>query len=375
MNSQIQAGLRGVSVGKTAIATVGKEGAGLTYRGYDIVELAGLTSFEEVAHLLLYGRLPNASELAEYTERLMAMRTVPSAVKEVLERIPASASPMDMLRTACSMLGALEPEESPTAPNAQRITDRLLAVFPAILAYWHHFGRCGERLDTDSGEPTVAGYILHRILGGRPDEVRRRAMDAALILYAEHEFNASTFNARVCAATLSDTWSAIIGAIGTLKGPLHGGANEAAMAFIERFESPEAAVDEVDRLLEQRVKIMGFGHAVYKSKDPRNPVIKDWARKLAENPDQRRRFRVAEAIEKAMQDRKKLFANLDFYSALTYHFLGIPTRLFTPLFVCSRVAGWGAHIAEQRGENRLIRPAATYIGPERRSVIPLAERR
>ncbi|MCI0734650.1 MAG: 2-methylcitrate synthase, partial [Methylococcaceae bacterium] len=298
----------------------------------------------------------------------------PPVLRAVLERIPASASPMDMLRTACSMLGTLEPEESPTESHAQRITDRLLAVFPAILAYWHHFGCSGKRIEPGSDEPTIAGYILHKILGDRPDEFRRRAMDVALILYAEHEFNASTFNARVCAATLSDTWSAVTGAIGTLKGPLHGGANEAAMAFIERFDTPDAAVEEVKRLLDRHVKIMGFGHAVYKSKDPRNPVIKDWAQKLAQDREQIQQFQVAEAIEKVMQERKKLFANLDFYSACAYHFLGIPTRLFTPLFVCSRVAGWGAHIAEQRGDNRLIRPGATYTGPQRRGFIALAER-
>ncbi|MGH8549186.1 MAG: bifunctional 2-methylcitrate synthase/citrate synthase [Methylococcales bacterium] len=374
MNSQIEAGLRGVSAGKTAIATVGRDGAGLTYRGYDIVDLAGQASFEEVAYLLLYGRLPSVIQLTQYTDRLIAMRTVPADLKDVLERIPASASPMDMLRTVCSMLGTLEPEESPTERDAQRVTDRLLAAFPAILAYWHHFVSAGKRLEAESDERTIAGYILHRILGARPDEVRRRAMDVALILYAEHEFNASTFNARVCAATLSDTWSAITAAIGTLKGPLHGGANEAAMTLIERFESPEVAVDEVDRLLDRHVKIMGFGHAVYKKSDPRNPVIKGWARKLARDPDQIKLFRVAEAIEMVMRNKKNLFANLDFYSACAYHFLGIPTRLFTPLFVCSRVAGWGAHIAEQRGDNRLIRPGATYIGPERRCFVPLAQR-
>lgn len=374
MNSQTQAGLRGVPVGRTAIATVGREGTGLTYRGYDIADLACQASFEEVAFLLLYGSLPSPARLNEYTDRLIAMRTLPTRLEEVLERIPASSSPMDVLRTACSMLGALEPEDQPTESNAQRVTDRLLAAFPAILAYWNHFASTGSRIDADSGERTLAGYLLHKILGTRPDEVQRRAMEVALILYAEHEFNASTFNARVCAATLSDTWSAVTGAIGTLKGALHGGANEAAMGFIEQFDTPEAAVAEVNRLLDRRVKIMGFGHAVYRKSDPRNPLIKDWARKLAQEPREVRLFQVAKAIEKVMYERKKLFANLDFYSACAYHFLGIPTRLFTPLFVCSRVAGWGAHIAEQRGDNRLIRPGATYTGPERRPFVPLAAR-
>ncbi len=374
MNKPIHAGLRGVSVGNTAIASVGDEAEGLTYRGYDIADLAAQATFEEVAYLLLYGHLPTAAELVDYTDRLIGLRTVPDRLKEVLERIPASASPMDMLRTTCSMLGALEPEGSPTETNARCVTDRLLAVIPAILAYWHHYAGSGQRIDSESGERTLAGFILDRILGGRPDETRRRAMDAALILYAEHEMNASTFTARVCAATLSDTWSAVTGAIGTLRGPLHGGANEAAMALIERFDAPEDAVDEVNGLLDRQVKIMGFGHAVYKVSDPRNPLIKEWARKLAESPAQRRLFGVAEAIERVMREKKDLFANLDFYSACTYHFLGIPTRLFTPLFVCSRVAGWGAHIAEQRSDNRLIRPGATYIGAQCRHYIPLAER-
>ncbi|MGR9108358.1 MAG: citrate/2-methylcitrate synthase [Gammaproteobacteria bacterium] len=374
MKNQIQAGLRGLAVGTTAIATVGQQGCGLTYRGYDIADLARQATFEEVAFLLLYERLPNAAQLAEYTERLISLRRLPDPLKEVLERIPRSASPMDLLRTACSMLGALEPEESPSVVQAQCVTDRLIAVMPAILAYWHHFTDCGKRISSASDETTVAGYILQQLLGEAPDETRRRAMDVALILYAEHEFNASTFNARVCAATLSDTWSAVTGAIGTLKGPLHGGANEAAMDLMQGMESPQAAVARVENLLERHEKIMGFGHAVYKKSDPRNPLIKEWARKLAGSPDQHRLFQIGEAIEEVMHKKKNLFANLDFYSALTYHFLGIPTRLFTPLFVCSRVAGWGAHIAEQRVDNRLIRPGATYTGPEARGYVPLDER-
>lgn len=375
MSNQIHAGLRGVSVAKTAVATVGKDGAGLSYRGFDIADLAYHASFEEVAYLLLYGRLPTAAQLEDYMDHLVAMRIISGGLRKVLESIPESASPMDMMRTACSMLGVLEPEQSSTESGIQGVIDRLLGVFPAFLAYWYCFVTTGKRMDTESDERTIAGYLLHQLLGDVPGAVQRRAMDVSLILYAEHELNASTFAARVCAATLSDTYSAVISAIGTLKGPLHGGANEAAMALINRFQSSEDAIEGVNRLLDQQVKIMGFGHAVYKHIDPRNELIKEWACKLSVNSGQRNLLRISEAIEKVMLERKKLFPNLDFYSASTYHFLGVPTRLFTPLFVCSRVAGWGAHIVEQRKDNFLIRPGAAYIGPERQAYVSLSERR
>lgn len=365
-------GLRGVSAGETAIATCGKDGFGLTYRGYDIADLAENTTFEEVAHLLLYGELPTTAGLRRYKQRLWRLRTLPPVLKKVLERIPADSHPMDVMRTGCSMLGALEPERDFSAQSD--IADRLLAVLPGILLYWHHFVRNGARIDTRSGEDSIAGHFLHLLHGRTPPELHQRAMDVSLILYAEHEFNASTFAARVCASTLSDFHSAVTAAIGTLRGPLHGGANEAAMALIGRYDSPDAARDGVKAMLERKEKIMGFGHAVYRESDPRNPAIKHWAKLLADDADDRRLYPVSEAIERLMWHEKRLFPNLDFYSASVYHLLGIPTPLFTSIFVCSRVAGWAAHIIEQRANNRLIRPSADYTGPGNRRVVPIAER-
>ena len=365
-------GLRGVSAGETAIATCGKEGFGLTYRGYDIADLAENSTFEEVAHLLLYGQLPTIKELRRYKQRLWRMRALPVGLKRVLERIPEDSHPMDVMRTGCSMLGALETERD--FSEQFDIADRLLSVLPGMLLYWHHFVKRGERIETRSGEDSIAGHFLHLLHGRPPSELHQRAMDVSLILYAEHEFNASTFAARVCAATLSDFHSAVTAAIGTLRGPLHGGANEAAMGLIGRFESPEAARAGVKEMLDRKEKIMGFGHAVYRDADPRNPAIKHWAKKLSEDAGDRRLYPVSEAIEQLMREEKKLFPNLDFYSASVYHLLGIPTPLFTPVFVCSRLTGWAAHIMEQRANNRLIRPNADYIGPPNRKVIPLAER-
>ena len=365
-------GLRGVSAGETAIATCGKEGFGLTYRGYDIADLAENTTFEEVAHLLLYGKLPTKTELRRYKQRLSRMRSLPAALKKVLERIPEDSHPMDVMRTGCSMLGTLETERDFAAQSD--IADRLLSVLPGMILYWHHFTTRGERLDTRSGEDSIAGHFLHLLHSRPPSELQQRAMDVSLILYAEHEFNASTFAARVCAATLSDFHSAVTAAIGTLRGPLHGGANEAAMALIDRFDSPAAARTGVKAMLDRKEKIMGFGHAVYRDADPRNPTIKQWAQRLADDTGDTRLYPVSEAIEKLMWGEKKLFPNLDFYSASVYHLLGIPTPLFTPIFVCSRVSGWAAHIIEQRANNRLIRPNADYTGPQNRKVIPLAER-
>lgn len=367
-----QAGLRGVNAGRTAICTCGVEGMGLNYRGYDIIELAGKSTFEEVAYLLLKGELPTRSQLDAYVKRLRGLRELPGALKEVLERIPGTAHPMDVMRTGCSMLGTLEPEAG--FDRQQDIADRLLAAFPGIMAYWYHYARHGRRVDTVTDEPTLAGHALHLILGRTPKPLHRDAMDVSLVLYAEHEFNASTFAVRVATATLSDFYSAITAGIGTLRGPLHGGANEAAMALIERFTSPEEAAEGVKAMLARKEKIMGFGHAVYSISDPRNVVIKQWSKRLAEDTGDRTLFPVSEAIEKTMWDAKRLFPNLDFYSASTYHFMGVPTDLFTPLFVCSRITGWAAHLMEQRADNRLIRPNAEYIGPSQRAYVPIEQR-
>jgi len=365
-------GLRGVSAGRTAISTVGKEGLGLTYRGYDIAALAENATFEEVAYLLLYGELPTRAALDTYRGALGKLRGLPSELRAALELVPSHAHPMDVLRTACSMLGTLEPERD--FKEQLDVANRLLAIFPGALLYWHHYATTGKRIDTQSDEPGVGGHFLHLLHGRAPSELERRAMDASLILYAEHEFNASTFAARVCAATLSDMYSAVTGAIGTLRGPLHGGANEAAMALIERFDSPSAAVAGVEQMLERREKIMGFGHAVYRTSDPRSAVIQKWAKKLAAITGDDLLYAVSEAIEKTVWAKKKLFPNLDFYSACAYHCLGVPTPLFTPLFVCARCAGWTAHVIEQRADNRLIRPTADYDGPPARAYVPLAER-
>ena len=367
-----QAGLRGVSAGETAIATCGKEGYGLTYRGYDILELADSATFEEVAWLLLYGELPNTAELTSYLDELRSLRELPASLCEVLERIPAETHPMDVLRTGCSMLGTLEPERD--FSQQLESANRLIATFPGMLLYWHHFATNGERIATQSNEETLAGHFLRLLHGEAPSELHRRAMNVSLILYAEHEFNASTFTARVCAATLSDLHSAVTGAIGTLRGPLHGGANEAAMALIEQFDSADAARVGVKKMLEQKAKIMGFGHAVYKESDPRNQVIKAWSQKLAEEAGDTVLYPVSEAIDTVMREEKRLFPNLDFYSASAYHFMGIPTYLFTPIFVCSRITGWAAHIMEQRANNKLIRPAADYTGPDPRPYVAIKER-
>ena len=364
-------GLRGVSAGQTAIATVG-DGHGLRYRGYDVVDLAAHATFEEVAYLLLRGELPGARELDEFRAALRSRRELPPALREVLERIPASTHPMDVLRTGCSMLGTLEPERD--FAHEQAVAERLIAAFPGMLLYWHHFARAGTRIVTASDAPSTAAHFLMLLHGSRPSALHERALDASLILYAEHEFNASTFTARVCAATLSDLYSAVTGAIGSLRGPLHGGANEAAMALIERFESPAAATAGVAGMLARKEKVMGFGHAVYRTSDPRNAVIKAWAKKLGAEAGDRVLYPVSEAIEALLWREKKLFPNLDFYSASAYRLLGIPTSLFTPIFVCSRITGWAAHVFEQRANNKLIRPTADYVGPDARPFVPIAER-
>jgi len=366
------AGLRGQVAGQTALSTVGQAGAGLTYRGYDVKDLAADARFEEVAYLLLYGALPTQSQLDGYMQKLQGLRDLPQALKEVLERIPADAHPMDVMRTGCSMLGNLEPESS----FAQQLdsTDRLLAAFPAIMCYWYRFSHEGKRIDCVTDEVSIAGHFLKLLLDKAPSELHRKVMDVSLILYAEHEFNASTFTARVCASTLSDLFSCITAAIGTLRGPLHGGANEAAMEMIEKFSSAEEAAKGTLAMLERKDKIMGFGHAIYKDSDPRNEVIKGWSKKLAEEVGDTVLFPVSEAIDKTMWEQKKLFPNADFYHASAYHFMGIPTKLFTPIFVCSRLTGWAAHVFEQRANNRIIRPSAEYIGVEQHKFVPIEQR-
>ncbi|MEZ7818723.1 MAG: 2-methylcitrate synthase [Pseudomonadales bacterium] len=366
------AGLRGQSAGTTELCTVGLSGTGLTYRGYDISDLADNATFEEVAYLMFHGELPNQAQLDGYRAVLKGNRVLPQALLEVLERIPASAHPMDVLRTGCSMLGNLEPEDG--FENQQRAADRLLGALPGIINYWYRFSHEGVRIKTDTDAESLAGHFLQTLTGEKPSELHERIMDISLILYAEHEFNASTFTARVCASTLSDMHSCVTGAIGSLRGPLHGGANEAAMELIQKFASAEEATAGILGMLERKDKIMGFGHAIYRTSDPRNVIIKKWAEKLATEVGDTVLYPVSCAVEKVMWDEKELFANADFFHASTYNFMGIPTKLFTPIFVCSRVSGWAAHVMEQRQNNRIIRPSADYIGPEPRVLTPIAQR-
>ena len=365
-------GLAGIIVGDTAISTVGKEGLDLMYRGYSIHDLAAQSTFEEVAHLLIHGALPSESELQAYREKLMMMRTLPDALKLVLQTIPANTHPMDVLRTGTSMLGTLEAESKQHVQY--NIADRLIACTPGMLLYWYHFHKTGTPLKLQSDENTIAVYFLELLHGKKPDSEHRRAVDVSLILYAEHEFNASTFAARVTTSTESDFYSAIVSGIGTLRGPLHGGANEAAMDLISRFANPGDAEAGIRAALARKDKIMGFGHRVYKISDPRSDIIKQWSKKLSATATDGFLYPISEAIEKVMWDEKHLFPNLDFYSATTYHFCGIPTPMFTPLFVMSRLSGWSAHIIEQRSDNRLIRPEGNYIGPAPRAYIPIKDR-
>lgn len=366
------AGLRGQVAGKTSLSTVGKSGSGLTYRGYDVSELAEQCIFEEVAYLLLYGELPTQAQLDEYKATLKQLRDLPQALKDVLERIPQDAHPMDVLRTGCSMLGNLEPEDS----FEQQLdkTNRMLSAFPAIINYWYRFSHEGVKIDCVTDAETIGGHFLQLLKGEKPSELHERVMNVSLILYAEHEFNASTFTARVCASTLSDIFSCITGAIGSLRGPLHGGANEAAMELIEKFQSPEEAEAGLMGMLERKEKIMGFGHAIYSESDPRNVIIKQWAEKLAADVGDDVLYPVSVRCEEVMWREKKLFCNADFFHASTYNFMGIPTKLFTPIFVCSRLTGWAAHVFEQRANNRIIRPSAEYIGEEPRLVTAIGER-
>lgn len=364
------AGLRGQSAGTTSLCTVGKSGTGLTYRGYDITDLANNAQFEEVAHLLLRGHLPNQTELDLYKSRLVSLRGLPQELKAALELIPADAHPMDVMRTGCSMLGNLEQEQD--FSEQEHATERMLALFPAMICYWYRFSHDGVRIDTeDQSETCTGGYFLKMLTDKAPTELHKKVMHCSLILYAEHEFNASTFAGRVCASTLSDIHSCVTAAIGTLRGPLHGGANEAAMAMIENWQTADEAENNILTMLENKDKIMGFGHAVYRESDPRNALIKRWSKELSIAVGDTHLYAVSERVEAVMKREKGLFCNADFFHASAYHFLDIPTKLFTPIFVMSRLTGWAAHIYEQRANNRIIRPSADYDGPEHQDWLPI----
>ena len=366
------AGLRGQVAGHTALSTVGKAGKGLTYRGYAIEELAEKATFEEVAYMLLYGKLPTQSEYDSYSEKLKSYRSLPNELKEVLERIPKNTHPMDVMRTGCSMLGNLEPEGD--FSNQQETADRILASLSSIITYWYRFSHLGERVETSTEHETIGGQFLSLLTGKEPSQEHSRVLDISLILYAEHGFNASTFTARICASTLSDLHSCITGAIGTLRGPLHGGANAAAMEMIEKFNSREEAAESVRQMLENKKKIMGFGHAVYTNEDPRNKIVKSLSKSLGESSGNSLLYEVSEEVEKVMDEEKGMFANTDFYMASAYHYLGIPTQIFTPLFVIGRTSGWAANIMEQRADNRIIRPSEEYTGPDKSDWVDMSDR-
>ena len=366
-------GLAGIIAGDSAICTCGIEDQTLSYRGYSIDDLAANATFEEVSWLLLRGELPNKEELDGYRGKLKSLRDLPKSLKIILEHIPENANMMDVLRTGVSALGNIEMETS--EKDIFDIPDRLIACLSSILLYWYQYHKTGKRIDLNTDEDTLAGHFFRLLLDAPGKKSHVRCLDSSLILYAEHEFNASTFTARTIASTLPDFYSSIVGAIGALRGPLHGGANEAALELIQKFDSPDAAEEGLKEMLHNKSLIMGFGHRVYTTSDPRSPIIKSWAQQLGEERGDTVLFPVSERIEQVMWKEKKIFPNLDFYSADAYHFMGIPTEMFTPIFVFSRITGWAAHVLEQRGNNKLIRPGSNYTGPAAKEWLPISKRK